>query len=55
MNPTKTSNIAERVDKLEKLIRAHIKQARDVDWLDNPRLVKALDDIAVNEPSIRKI
>lgn len=52
MTPTQERNIEERLSRLEKLVRAHIRQVQDKDWLDDSHLVKKLDQISQEEPSI---
>lgn len=54
MNPSEVKKLEDHITRLEKLALANIKQERDRDWVDNSRIVKKLDTIAENEPSIPK-
>ncbi|MBI4175328.1 hypothetical protein HY523_01790 [Candidatus Berkelbacteria bacterium] len=44
--------LTKKVDQLERLVRLHIEQEQEKDWLDEPKLVKKLDAIATNEESV---
>ena len=46
MATAQLQNLENRVGQLERLIGAFIRQEKDEDWLDDPKLIQKLDQIA---------
>ena len=52
MSVLAVKELSKKINQLEKLVRLHIQQEQEKDWLDQPKLVKKLDQLASQEESL---
>ena len=52
MTHATVEKLTKKIDRLEQLVRVHIEQEQEKDWLDTPKLVKKLDQLAKDETSL---